>query len=83
MHDIMTYTKEKLGLELKAQLIQGKDYNAIASWAFKIYLEHGLDFEQGLDYFVLKLMAMEEGPEFILSKQDLLNLSNILINQSH
>ncbi len=38
MYDIMTYTKERLGQELKTQLLQGKDYIPIANWAFKIYL---------------------------------------------
>jgi hypothetical protein len=48
--------------------------------AFKIYTDQGLEFENGLDYIALKLIAMEEGPEFILSKEDLLILADNLIS---
>lgn len=77
----MTYTKKEFGLELKAQLLQGDDYRKISKWAFKIYIDQGLEFEKDLDYTVLKLIAMEEGAEFILSKEDLLILSDKLINE--
>ncbi len=77
----MTYTKKQFGLELKAKLLAVSDYNEISKWAFKIYTDHGLEFENGLDYFVLKLIAMEEGPEFFLSKEDLKFLSDELIKK--
>jgi hypothetical protein len=77
----MTYTKKEFGLGLKAQLLQRNDYSKISKWAFKIYIDEGLRFEDDLDYIVLKLIAMEEGPEFIFSKEDLLILANKLINE--
>ena len=77
----MTYTKKEFGLELKVKLLQGNNYAKISKWAFKIYIDQGLEFENGLDYIVLKLIAMEEGPEFILSKEDLLILADKLINE--
>jgi hypothetical protein len=77
----MTYTKKEFGLELKAQLLQGNNCNKISKWAFKVYIDQGLGFEDGLDYIVLKLIAMEEGPEFILSKEDLLILADKLISE--
>ena len=76
----MTYTKKEFGVELHAQLLLGNDYNEISNWAFQIYINHGLEFEKNLDNFVLKLIAMQEGPEFILSKEELRNLANELIN---
>ncbi|NGX47000.1 MAG: hypothetical protein K1000chlam3_00369 [Chlamydiae bacterium] len=67
----MTYTKKQFGSELKAKLSRESDCSDISKWAFKIYTDYGLEFESGLDYFVLKLVAMEEGPEFLLSKEEL------------
>lgn len=67
----MTYTKKKLGFELKKRILTESSCNEISKWAFKIYTDYGLDFEKGLDYFVLKLIAMEEGPEFFLSAEEL------------
>ena len=76
----MTYTKKEFGIELQAQLHKENDYNAISNWAFQIYINRGLEFERDLDYFVLKLIAVQEGPEFILSKEELEILANELIN---
>jgi len=75
----MTYTKKQFGLELKAKLLTGKSCNEISKWAFKIYIEHGLEFENGLDYLVLKLVAMEEGPEFVLAEEELRCLADKLL----
>ncbi len=41
----------------------------------------GLEFENGLDHFVLKLIAMEEGLEFILSNEELSLLAENLISR--
>ena len=35
--------------------------------------------ENGLDYFVLKLISMEEGPEFFLSTDELIHIADELI----
>jgi hypothetical protein len=78
----MTYTKKQFGAELKIKVLIGSDYNEISKWAFKIYTDYGLEFENGLDYFVLKLIAMEEGPEFILSKKELKLLADELVRKN-
>lgn len=75
---MMTYTKKQFGLELKEKIVERSNSQEISKWAFKVYTDHGLNFEDGLDYFVLKLVAMEEGPEFSLSKDDLILLANEL-----
>jgi len=67
----MTYTKKQFGSELKTKILIGSNCDEISKWAFKIYIDHGLEFECNLDCFVLKLMAMEEGPEFLLSEEKL------------
>ena len=78
----MTYTKKQFGLELKEKINMGNDCKEISKWAFKVYLDYGLNFEKGLDYFVLKLIAIEEGHEFFLSKDELLTMANQLRNYS-
>lgn len=75
---VMAYTKKQFGLELKEKIVEGSNNQQISKWAFKVYTDHGLNFEDGLDYFVLKLVAMEEGTEFSLSKDDLILLANEL-----
>ncbi len=77
----MTYTKKQFGSELKTRILTGNGYNEISKWAFKIYTEYGLEFENGLDYFVLKLIAMEEGPEFFLSEEELKFIADELLGK--
>ncbi len=79
---MMIYTKKQFGLELKQKVVEGNNIQEISTWAFKVYTDHGLNFEDGLDYFVLQLVAMEEGPEFSLSKDDLILLANELSSTS-
>lgn len=76
----MTYTKKEFGLELQAQILQGYDQTEISKWAFQVYIKQSLLIESGLDEVVLKLIAMEEGPEFVLSKKELLLLANKFID---
>ncbi len=77
----MAYTKNQFGSALKTRLLTGHSCQEISKWAFKIYTDHGLEFENDLDYFVLKLIAMEEGPEFYLSDEELKLLADELIRE--
>ena len=77
----MTYTKKQFGLELKSKILNNYDCNEISKWAFKIYMDHGLELEKDLHPIVLRLMTMEEGPEFILSKEELQLLANTLVGE--
>lgn len=77
----MTYTKKQFGSELKTKLFAGSSSNEISKWAFNIYTDYGLEFEHGLDYFVLKLIAMEEGPEFFLSEEELKLIAEELLGK--
>ena len=45
----MTYTKKQFGSELNAKLSEKNNCNEISKWAFKIYTDYGLEFENGLD----------------------------------
>ncbi len=74
----MIYTKKRFGSELKAKIVTGSSPEEISKWAYKVYTDHGIDLEDGLDCFVLKLVAMEEGPEFSLSRDELFLLAKEL-----
>lgn len=76
----MGYTKKEFGIELKHKLFSGCSNHEISKWAFSVYLDHGLEFEDDLEFFVLKIVAMEEGPEFFISNDDLNILSEKLIH---
>ncbi|MCB1067107.1 MAG: hypothetical protein KDK56_02870 [Simkania sp.] len=77
----MTFTKKQFGKELKSKLVSGQNQVEIAKWAFQIYIDYGLELQIGLDEYVLKLVSMEEGPEFFLSKNELYSLAENLINE--
>ena len=72
----MTYTKKQFGLGLKEKVTMESSCKDISQWAFQVYTDYGLDFEEGLDLIVLKLIAMEEGPEFVLSRSEIIRLSD-------
>lgn len=79
----MTYTKKQFGSELKREIEGDNDNDEISKWAFNIYTNHGLEFENGLESFVLKLISMEEGPEFFLSKEELNSLADELMMETN
>ena len=66
------YTKKQFGLELEQELIKKFDVIHISRWAFKKYLKLDLESEKGVDDIIMTLVAMEEGPEFEYTKEELL-----------
>ena len=68
-------------MDLNSKLLQGSSCSEIAKWAYQLYIEYGLEFEVGLNEPVLKLMAMEEGPEFILTKDELQLLADSFLGK--
>jgi hypothetical protein len=72
----MIYTQKMFGLELRSKLASGYDYNQISDWAFRLYHDPDLDLDKNLTMYVLKLIAMQEGAEFILSDQELELMAN-------
>lgn len=75
----MKSTKNKMAIELRKRLSGEIDCEEIADWAFQMYIEHGLEFDAELDSYFLKLIAMQEGPEFILSKEELETIADQLL----
>ena len=65
------YTKIQFLEELKHQC---DDYDIVrtARWAHRVFIEHCQNLEEGLQPFVMKVVSMEEGDEFELSKEELI-----------
>ena len=70
----MTYGALQLRAEVEAELANGYEPARLAKRAFQIYFEQGRDMDPALDEAILRLIAMEEGPEFELSEAEVLQL---------
>lgn len=73
----MSYTKAQFANELERQLDQGYNPVTIARWAYQKHLG-ARAFEEGLEPEILKVVAMEEGPEFEMTEQELRELASRL-----
>ena len=76
----MTYTKKLFADELLHQLSSGYDVVRIARWAFSIYMSHSRELELGLKSEIMQVVAMEEGPEFEMSEQELRQFASHLLH---
>jgi hypothetical protein len=70
----MSYTKREFAEGLSEQMKMDGDVVRIARWAHGILMNHALEFEAGLKPVVLKVIAMEEGPEFELTDAELTSI---------
>ncbi len=70
----MTYSALELKAEVEAELASGYEPIRLAKRAFQIYFEKGRDLDPALDATVMRLVAMEEGSEFELSEEEVLEL---------
>jgi len=75
----MIYTKRKFGFDLKSKNKENPAISGISAWAFDLYNSPNIEFENGLDRVLFKLIAMEEGPEFCLSPEKIDSLADELI----
>lgn len=75
----MSYRKKDFGLRLKEQLAIGYDVVRVARWTHQEFLDHCRELEPGLQPAMMKLIAMEEGPEFEMSKQEIQTFANELL----
>jgi hypothetical protein len=76
------YTKSDFGKALLLELNKGYDVVRLSNWAFEVFMKHQREFEKGLEDDVMKIVAMEEGPEFELSESELRTLAKTLIASS-
>jgi len=78
----MRCTLNKLGSELLDRLDDGADILAIAQWAHSLYLNPDTDTSDGeVLEEIMRLIAMEEGPEFEYSRVELREMANALMHR--
>jgi hypothetical protein len=75
----MKYTRKDFGKDLIRQLRTGYDVARLSRWAYSVYLERCREMDAGLDELVMSIVAMEEGPEFEFSEQELRRMANELV----
>lgn len=73
----MKLTRAELGRELSRELEEGYDPVRIAKWAYRLHLD-AREIDVGLEPEMLKLIAMEQGPEFEMSESELIELARTL-----
>jgi hypothetical protein len=67
----MNYTLNQFGTDLLAELNRGYDVVRISRWAYTRYLERCRALDPGLGEKIMEVVAMEEGPEFEMSENEL------------
>ena len=70
------YTKIQFGKDLKKRVEERQPIAEIAQWAYGVYLDFDVE---GFDNLLLRLDAMELGPEFFLSYKELNQIADNLI----
>lgn len=67
----MSYTAKDFGQALEQELSKGYDVVRIARMAFSAYQDHCREVSPDLYKMMFQIIAMEEGPEFEFSEQEL------------
>ena len=68
----MKYTLRNLGRDILERLTDGADMRTIARWAHNLYLDPDTDISDvEVQKEIMRLIAMEEGPEFEYSVTEL------------
>ncbi len=77
--DSSIYTRQKFGMELKEKIQQKLDVAEIGRWSYDMYYKHMLDIDNDFQNFLIDLNAMEDGPEFEFSYEELDQIADRLI----
>lgn len=77
------YSKQKFAENLLLLANQNASTKQVSDWAHNLYLTSNREFEEGLSEVVMKLIAMDEGPEFEYTKEELIKLANDLLKYSN
>jgi hypothetical protein len=75
----MSYSKAQFGKDLLEKLDQGYDIVRLSKWALSVYLDKCRDFESGVYDAVMQVNAMEHGPEFEMSEEELRDFAEGLL----
>jgi hypothetical protein len=74
----MNLSKADLGIQLKKELEKGYNLERISNWALEKLIFSG-DVGKELNYILNVISAINEGPEFEYTEQELNLLSELLI----
>lgn len=72
------YKKFDFGKELAEQVHNKYDITYLSNWAHKKYLDHANQLDDETEIAIMTVIAMDEGEEFILTKEELLKLATDL-----
>ena len=76
-----TYSKQQFVSELKTKCEFDYDIVKLSRWAHEVFLENCRYLEVGLQPFIMKVVTMQEGEEFELTKQQLLTEAEDLLKR--
>jgi hypothetical protein len=69
------YTKHEFGKQLAEQVNKKYDVTYLANWAHRQYLDHANRLDNETRDAIMTVIAMDEGDEFVLTKEELLRLA--------
>lgn len=69
------YTKYDFGKELAEQVNKQYDITYLSNWAHRKYLDYANQLDEEADSAIMAVIAMDEGDEFVLTKEELLKLA--------
>jgi len=72
------YTKFDFGRELAEQVNKRYDVSYLSFWAHEKYMYHANQLDKEARKAIMTVIAMDEGDEFVLTKEELLKLASDL-----
>jgi hypothetical protein len=77
----MIYTRKMFAARLKNQLEFGYDVIKIARWAYNEFTINCRELEPGLKSEMMRIIVMEEGPEFEMTEQEIWGFVRLLAGE--
>ena len=75
------YTKKNLAKELIEMANNDFSVKKISDWAHLKYLDHARQMDNKTDDAIMTLITMDAGEEFELTKEEILEIANKLLNE--
>lgn len=75
------YSRYDFGKDLEAELKKDFNIKNLSKWAYLTYLDKKYSDREIINKVIFKIMSMEEGDEFLLTKEELLNIAKELQNK--
>lgn len=72
------YTKHEFGKQLAEQVNHRYDVFDLSFWAHEKYLDHANQLDEETRAAIMTVIAMDEGDEFIMTKEELLKFASNL-----